>query len=205
MKKIIFCVLLFMPFIVSAGKCSYSEIADLKKIASNITSKYEYVENEEVTFNITLANLSKKIYVVEDKTRYDYVDNEIVITGYESGKKVKYYVYSVDCDKVLLNTIIINLPYYNEYYQDSLCNGIENYQLCQKWANVEMDYATFVNKVTKYKESLKRNDDNISDDINEKSILLELLLKYYYIPLILIIIVCGIKIYIINKQSDIYS
>lgn len=205
MKKIIFSVLLFVPFIVSARSCSYTEIADLKKVASNITSKYEYVMGDDVTFNITLTNLNDQIYIVDGGKRYDYTQNELTISGYKNGSKVKYYVYAVKCDKVLLNTIIINLPTYNKYYQDKVCEGASNYQLCQKWVNVDLDYDSFVSKVNKYKASLINQEKKPTEEINEKSILLELLLNYYYIPLIVIIVYCGIKIYIINKESDIYS
>lgn len=215
MKKIIFVLFLalFIPFTTVEGSyCKYSELARLKRMASNINTSYDYVETEEdAIFNITLVNLSEELYLIDlnSETRYDFINSEMNIPNYESGTSVIYMIYSTDedCGEDPLYTIRINLPSYNMFYKDDLCKGIENYSLCQKWSSNYLGYNEFEKKVKAYKDSLEK-DNKVSIEEEEPSLLyfvIQFILENYYFMLIAIIGISGMLIYIINKKSDVYS
>ena len=213
MKKIIilFLLTLFFPIKVEGYYCSFSEIARLKKIASNINISYDYkIVNDDALFEITLVNLNKELYITSDNRTYNYKSDVLKIDNYKSGTTVKFYVYPTDrdCSDELLRTINIVLPKYNSYYDDEICVGIENYSLYQKWSTHNLSYTEFVKQVNLHKESL--NKDVIVDIKQEENssvfnAIFQFLIDYYYIILIILIITSGIGIYIINKKSDIYK
>lgn len=216
MKKfvILFLLILFLPLIKVEGYyCSFSDIARLKKIASNINTSYDYeIKNNEAYFEITLVNLNEEMYLVDTSNNktYNYSSNTIKLNNYKSGSTVKFNVYPInsDCADELLRTIVVVLPKYNSYYDDEICQGIEDYSLCQKWSTHNLSYTEFVKKINIYKESLKKDNPVIIQDEDDSSIfdlILQFLIKYYYIPLIVLIIGCGIGIYTLNKKSDIYK
>ena len=213
MKKIIrfLILLLLIPITkISALNCSYSEIADLKKLATNVNVTYDYVEkNNDAVFNIVLSNLNDKFYFIDSTNykKYKYTKDEIKISGYKSGDSIKYNFYSSQCNDEALYTLRINLPTYNKYYKDSLCKGIEDYSLCQKWSSHNLTYDKFVEKVSKYKESLnKENEKKDDEEINFTiiQIIIQFLLDYYLYFILFIVVLFIIK-YIIRKKDNIYS
>ena len=217
MKKLlfIFIVLLFFPLLkIDAYYCKYSEISKLKKIASNVTTKIDYIEsNNTVTFSVTLTNLNKDIYFVDKTTgkEYRFTKEEITITGYSSGLKVQYDFYPVNenCNDQVIYNLWISLPTYNKYYNDAVCKGIETYTLCQKWSSHNLSYDKFKEKVEEYKNSLiinpPKEDNPIYEEYSIFSIIIEYLIRYYYVILIIIIIICAIGIYFQNKKDSIYD
>ena len=67
MKKIILFLLInFFPFYISAltyGGCDYSDVARMKSIVTNINLSYDYkIIDNEAYFDVTLSNLTKDIY-----------------------------------------------------------------------------------------------------------------------------------------------
>ena len=73
--------------------------------------------------------------------------------------------------------------YYNVYYKFDECSGIEDFQLCKKWSVSNVTYSEFVDKVMKYKDSLK-NENVIYDKSNNSNFisdLVNLYLKYFYL------------------------
>ena len=215
MKRI--CLLFLLTFLfpitnVKGYYCKFSEISRYKSLATNISTTYDYIEkNGKLTFSVTLVNLNEELYIVDTTNEkvYKYDGKERTISGYAPGTVVKYEVYTnnKDCSDTLLYTIRIVLPYYNPYYSDEICNGVENYIYCQKWYNNNLDYDTFVSRVTTYKESLEKEPVVVPPKVEEYTWLdavLDVLVDYYHIILITIIVVCGTVIYINEKKSNIY-
>jgi len=213
MKKILLAfALMCLPFIkVEALYCSYSEQARLKKMASNINYTYDFVEvDNTVNFKITLVNLRPELYLVDPLTEqvYNYNGEELVLDNRKSGEVVKFNVYSnVEYCTEQLYTITITLPTYNPYYKDSICSGLDSYSLCGRWTKHSYNYDEFVKKVSDYKASLNKPND--PDVITEHQrgiwdVIANYMVKFYYIPLLLIIIGCSVGIYIQNKKSNLY-
>ena len=207
-KIVLITLLILFPMSGKALSCNYAEQARLRKIASNITTSYEYVENEDgVNFNITLTNVTDEIYIHDNNTNNDYYyngSNEIVINGYKDGANVKYSIYPTksDCTYSYLTNKYVNLPNYNRYYKDPLCDG-KKYSICSKWQKVTLSYDEFVKTINEYD---KKNDEGNDQPSEEKDSLFDIISKFifdYYI----FIIAGGITVYvlfsfILRKKDD---
>lgn len=216
--KYIFIVLLFsfilIPINVKALFCDYSELARLKNIANNIVVSYNYVEeNGDVKFNIALANIRPGIKIIDVSLnqvyRYGYTSanlNEIVLYGYNDDTTYRFDVYaeSTACASSKLISLYANLPAYNKYYDDTICRGIENYSLCQKWSKNDLTYELFLKKVNEYKKSLVVDpiDETKNNSNNQFTYILTLLADYYYYFLIIVIAGGSYSIYHLAKKDD---
>jgi len=216
MKRIglfMICLCLFITP-VNAFYCRYEDLSYYKKLASNIHVSYDYEEVENsIKFTVIIANLQPNYYIVDmiTGTRYNYTGNDIQIPGYRSGQSLQYtiYIQDKDCGDQALNTIRLTLPTYNRYYKDSVCEGITDYNLCNRWSSHGLDYMTFVKKVSEYKEGLKQEEPpkKTEEEIPDNSIVqwvMRFLGKYYYVFLIVVIIISSIGIYKINKKDSMY-
>lgn len=199
-------VLLLMPKMVYAdglyGICDYKDLSDYRALANNvnITYSYDMVKGEPI-FSITLTNLSEYMYVTDvyrNKTYYNSnftKENELTLTGYTNNQKVKLQIYTRDggCSDQLLTTKYITIPAYNKFYSDEVCDGVEEYSLCQRWAAVSIDYDEFVAKVTEYKEKKFAREEAIN--FKNKETLLEKIFTFvgeYYA-----ILVCGVIVIVL--------
>ena len=216
MKKkvflILFSIITFMlPSIVEA--CSYSDAARLKKIVSNISFSYDYIEEERnIKFSVFVNNMHNDIYfkdAITGLTYYKSETEEITINNYNQGSSIRYIFYGNNeaCKDVELSIQYVSLPYYNSFYKDELCKGIEEFKLCQKWTSTGIkNYSEFKKEVYNYRQSLK--DNNITEEevkiVNQSilQIVLGYIFKYYYVVLIIIIIVCLVAIYRLNKKDS---
>ena len=189
-KIILLTLLLIFPISGKALDCSYAEQARLRKIASNVTTSYEVVENgENATFNVTLTNVTNEIYIHDNTRNADYYFNgssEITISGYEAGTNVRYQIYPTrgNCTSSYLANKYVNLPYYNKYYKDPLCEG-KSYSICGKWQRVTLSYDEFVKTINEYD---KKNNEDIKEEKSEdKNNIFDIISKFifdYYIFII---------------------
>ena len=116
-----------------------------------------------------------------------------------------FQIYSEDnyCDNNYLNKLFVEIPTYNSLYKDELCVGIENYKYCQKWFSKKIEYDEFVDNVTQYKESLKKEEVIVDEEY--KSIfdyLLEFYLNWWYVILPFIIVGCIVSIIMLKKREN---
>ena len=205
-------LIILFPIKTNALVCSNQDMVKLKSMAQNITTNYDYKEeNNNVTFNITFSNLSPDLYLVDvtNKKNYYYNNTEMTYNGYKSGESYKFKVYSTNslCDTSVLYTVYVTLPYFNSYYNNELCKGIEEYELCQKWSSVNISYNEFKNKVDKYKEVIEEENNENNTDNEVKGIfdyIRDFYISYYYIILPLIILISIIYIYNKNKKNDLF-
>lgn len=213
-EKILFvCFMLMMmlPLNVDALDCDYAEQARLRKLATNITTSYTYEENgDNVVFTVTLTNMNSDLYIVDSTTgnRYDYNGNsEISIGGYTSGANIRYTIYTSksNCVDTYLNIKYLNLPSYNKYYKDPLCEGLSDFSVCSKWQTINYSYEDFTKKVNEYKKSISSSDsaseenESTGNSITDK--IFDFILNYYiYIAIgvsTLIVLIMFIK----NKKN----
>lgn len=189
-KMILMTLILIFPISCKALDCNYAEQARLRKIASNVTTSYDYVENgDSVSFNVTLTNVTSEIYVYDknrDTNYYFNGTNEIKITGYEAGTNVRYLIYPTkgNCTSSYLANKYVNLPYYNKYYKDPLCEG-KSYSICGKWQRVTLSYDEFVKTINEYDKKIEKDKEEKKS--NEKSSIFDIMSKFifdYYIFII---------------------
>ena len=211
-KKIILLTLLVLfPVSSKALDCSYAEQARLRNIASNVTTSYEYVENgDDVSFNVILTNITNEMYIQDyldrnnenNKNYYYNGTNEIKITGYTPGTNVRYLIYPTkgNCTSSYLANKYVNLPYYNKYYKDPLCDG-KTYSICNKWAKVNYTYDEFVKKINE----LDKKDEIQKEEIKEEKSIFDIISKFifdYYIFIIAGGVVIVVITSIIKKKKS---
>lgn len=216
-KKILLIITLLLLHIrvlaFTYGGCDYSIVSNLKSLVTNVNISYSYrLENNNAYFDITLNNITPEMYFydVKNKKKYYYsdtIDGEITIKNYiGNGTTGTYKFYSTrgECYGFLLGSKYYTLPKYNKYYGDKLCEGIQEYSLCQKWATVSYNYEEFEKMINKYKNKELDNEIIEENTQYEKGFfdnLIAFYVKYYHYILIGIIIIFGIVI-IINKRKQ---
>jgi len=204
-KKLLILLLIIFPLKIEAY-CTNQESTRYKSLSSQINSYYEFDEATK-KYNITIYNVKDELLIRNTKTFEQYINtsnqiNEIVIYNQNPGESITYGVYPIggNCNDYRMRTIYINLPHYNQYYQDPICNNNTN-QLCSRYANTTAyTYEQFVEQV---KSTSKVEEQEVVKKEKEKK-------KYgffdfledYYIYILLIIIASGIfAIYKLDKKN----
>ena len=211
-KKLIFfgMLLLLIGTPVYADTCSVTDKINLKKIAGFIDiTYYPYDEGNETKFYLIISN-SDKFYVKSDSDILVNADrngnyNEIRISNLNPGQSYTFYFYAVesDCYGTEIYKKTISLPKYNKFYNDPVCNGKEEFYLCNKWKEHNLSYEEFVRNVNEYEKKEKEVIDVKKEDVKDFwSILLQIYLKYYWAILIPIIIILIIVIVFLRKKDD---
>lgn len=211
MKKkyliLIIITLLILPLNVFAKaktECDYSLLSNMKRYASNINFIYDYrIENNNAYFNVTINNLTADMYLVDEITgqRYNYSstnNGELIINGYSDVETLKYKVYSnnSECMDEILIINYINLPVYNKYSGDPLCEGISEFSLCRRFLKTNISYEEFEKQVLEYKKEEVKTEEQIEEkkevELTFAEKLIDFLIHYgifIAIPIIVIIII----------------
>ena len=220
MKKgigiILVTVLMFVvPSVVQAedffNRCDYTTKARLKELASNISSSYVPIETENgVTFQVTISNIYPGLIVrdVSNGEEYRYDANrsrpsEVTITDLQPDQTYQYDVYSDNpsCSDIILNVYYVTLPAYNAYYKDTLCIGIENYSLCNRWLKHSMSFEEFEKGVSEYRESLNQEVPKKEEQTRLNPVL-QFIRDYYYVFIGLGILGIGYVVYVRRKRDS---
>lgn len=202
---------IFFPDNINAS-CSNQEIVRLKKIAANVNFNIDYIENENnVFFRVKVTNLHDDVYLIDDYM-HKYIFSEehpieyISEYHFSAGANIRFSFYSDndDCSGQRLYIKYINLPPYNYLYKDDLCNGIEEFKLCQKWIVPNFTYQEFKNQIEVYKNNDKNNKNNDGENDNDGIfyLVIDFLSKYYIYIYGSIIIVGAGSLYILNKKNN---
>lgn len=213
----IFCLiavsfLVFFTNITIKGMCADSEISSMIKYASNINLSLDYhIENDIAYFDITLNNLVPQLYIYDMENDMSYYfedsnDGELVISGI-TKERGEFQILS-NSEKCSGQNIAIKkyiLPSYNKYYTDIVCVGNEEHSLCQKWKKTNFTYEEFKKNMEEYQKTKAPKEEIKKEEVKQKLPLLDIFVdfyvKYYYIILSLIIIIC-ITVMIINVKKN---
>lgn len=206
MKKkafmMLFICLLLFPFSIKAF-CYSKDKVKFQKLAENIDYTYVFDENTK-TFNIIFTNLQTSLSL----NGVVYTNQETTLTGFIPGNSYNFVVKTNDstCYDEMIKTIYVTLPIYNANYNDPLCQGLHDYDICQKWGNYISDRSEFEKQIQKINTSVNENDNQISEE-EYKGIfdyLANIFVNTYYIVLPIIIVVCLIGIYKLNKKDRLF-
>ncbi|MDD3452953.1 MAG: hypothetical protein PHN42_01580 [Bacilli bacterium] len=193
---ILFLFIILSPINTKALMCSNADKVKYQTMAQNIKSSYDYVDNGGIiTFNVTLSNIPERFIIssVALNQRYEYTSSELIINNLNPGQSYRFDVYINDdsCYLERLYSVYVNLPFYNLYYDDEICDGIESFKYCNKWQSNSLTYDEFAIKVAEYKLSLQDElilEEETYDGVFDK--IIDFYVKYYYIILPSIIILC---------------
>ncbi len=214
LKKAIFIFVMFLcnktVSALSYEGCDYQTIANLKNVINNINISYDYHEEDnQVYFDVTINNIIPQIYFVDsnDGKTYYYSDTnsgEITIKNYTYASNYKFYSNIDECKGLSIGTKYYTFPTYNRYYNDPLCEGINDFEMCKKWVKSNVSYDTFVSSVVKYKNSFNNQaviDEPFEYEESFSDYLAELYVNYYYYFFIGIIVIC-VTIILISRRKN---
>lgn len=225
MKKIIyilmFCLFFAIPNIVKANEyynCDQYDLIKLQKLASNVTTTYEHQEvfpNEAkygiVTFKVYIDNLDSRIYLKNTETNaiYTTLTRQVIIDNVLPGTNIALTAFANDygCHGEELVTMYINVPSYNKFYTDELCETYPKNKLCKKWSLVDISYDEFKKRLL---ESERKEEIIIEEEEKKKTFIdyfLDVIVfldkyKYPIFGAMIIIPVIGIIMIKISKRKD---
>ena len=198
-----FICLLVFPFSIKAF-CYSKDKIKFQKLAENIDYTYAFDENTK-TFNIIFTNLQTSLSLNE----VVYPDQETILTGFIPGNSYNFVVKTNDssCYDETIKTIYVNLPIYNANYNDPLCQGLHDYDICQKWGKYISNRNEFEKQVQKINSSTKEDNSEEETQKEYKGIfdyLANIFVNSYYVVLPIIIVICLFGIYRLNKKKKLF-
>lgn len=210
MFVLLFCIINFDVKALTYGGCDVSLISKLKSYVTNINISYSYYISGNVPyFKVIVNNVTPDMYFVDSVTgkvyTYQNTDNgEITISGYiQMGGRYDFYSANNECYGTKLGTKYFSFPKYNFYHESDLCSDIPDFGLCKRWTTVGYSQIEFQKKIKEYKDSLipKKENLKIKYDKTWFDYIASFYVKYYYVFLITIILVCGAVILIDKKKN----
>ena len=225
MKKIIYILMIYLfftiPNIVKANEyysCDQYDLIKLQKLASNVTTTYEYQEifpNGSkygiVTFKVYIDNLDSRIYLKNTETKeiYSTLTRQVVIENVLPGTNIGLKAFANDygCHGEELVTMYVNIPSYNKFYTDELCETYPKNKLCKKWSLVDIDYDEFKKRIL----ASEKKEEVIIEEENEKKTFLDYFIdvinfldkyKYPIFGAMIILPIIGIILIKLSKHKD---
>lgn len=168
MKKVVLCLVTFFSFsVIMEAECGYKELKELNTLASYADSSYEYNESTG-NFDLTITNLSDKIYVRSGEQFYYPVGGEVKISVPVGTDFSSMLIGSSgsSCPSEVLRMLKVSIPYKNPFYMNEKCVGHEELDVCNhKFLNYQLSEYTFNSLIEKGK---KEEFDNTEKENNKK-------------------------------------
>ena len=215
MKIFITLLLLLLPLNIKAAECSDAQVKNYQKLIKQIQVTYDYYDEQkdDLKFIASFHNVQKDFYLVNyNDFKYTIVykeikDGVITVGDLTPGQTYRFSVLNNDnkCKSQILDTITIQVPHYNAYYKDPLCVGIEEFEWCKKWVNVNnVSYKTFQKESESYKlekeNSLIEPEPVVEPDIWQQ---LRNFIGNYYIYIVgVIVVVASVIVIIVKRRKD---
>lgn len=193
------------------GLCENRTIVDYRELLKNVRIYSDYrMVGGKALFDVTITNIPYKVYI-EDVTNnkiYKYenftTQNELIIKNYSDNQKITYrfYTEASGCYGEVLGSRIVTLPNYNENATDPLCEGIEEFSLCQKWGGgIAVSYSELEKRTNEYREKKGLAQGNKKNPPSSESLKNKIIsfIGNYYIYLvaavaIIVLVLIAVKI-----------
>ena len=200
---------LLIPTIIYAD-CTKEEIDNFKEIQDEYKVTYEFDKDTKL-YILTFYSPNPDMYdfISEDETVFS--NCEVLDDNTAKCSNVKPNTYNFELVGVTTNCnetlkkIEITLPKHNEYYNDPLCEGIEEFVLCQPTYDKDIDYDTFVSRVNSYKKNHQNKpiDNNTKGEVKEQNKLIQYIHDNSFQIIIIVIFIIMVIITIILTAKSI--
>lgn len=176
-----------------SAACTQEELTAFKKVENKYTIKKEF-DSTTKTYNIYLENQYPNDYFYriysDDKLQCsEYDETSMKCVNFKPGSyDVEIMSFSNTCTDAL-KEMTLTLAEYNTFADDPLCDGIEEFVLCNPTYSKELDYDTFVSRVNTYRKTKLKKEEPKQPVVEEKETFLDIALDYLQKNLIQIIIV----------------
>jgi len=176
MKKIRYTILTIVTFLAcitnTYAACTQEEKDAFKRVEDKYTIKYEIDRTtKKYTLYLERAKPDKYefvIYTDESIKCEDVSDTLSKCYPFASGEHEFSVAGQTESCNDILKTTIIKLPKYNTYADDPLCQGIEEFVLCNPVYDKEIDRESFESRVATYKKNKLKNELENEKSKNEK-------------------------------------
>jgi len=200
--------------VVFAEECSQDELDSLKSLAKKVDIDYNIYDIEKKVFEINVTNVNEYIYILD----YGFIKKITVNDGLVYSKRTNtnnfefiYKIYAsekTNCSGEFLLEKSIFIPKTNGFYNNELCEGIEEFYLCDYWYPLEISYNEFALETEEYKKSIPVDEAVEPIKNNESTIekFIDFLLENYEYVLSGIIVLGSAMILVvkrIQKRGDI--
>lgn len=139
----------------ASTQCDYKDLAELNKLAYSVKASYDfkYDKDGNVSFEITVYNVTEGIYVIIESKNKDHSFYQVVTPGSTRGGTYTFpvdnttdiieYSITVSSDRDTctknLRTFSVIKPKRNPYHDLDMCkySGMETYHYCAEWIQAE--------------------------------------------------------------------
>ena len=217
-KNFIITIILLCLFInhVSAS-CNTEELNTLKQQVSKVKITYQHLgaitkEDGSVTYDeflVTTKNIPEDIYIhLYPMTSQKFEDSEEGLNIKLTTGNWEYNFYSSKCD-TYIDTLKINLPKFNIYSLDPLCNDIDSkeFKLCSKYYEYDVSREDFEQRINAYRKAhIQENkkteaEQKTSNIINLVMNFISKYNNYILISLAIILFILVLISYITRKKN----
>lgn len=193
---------------VRAAECSYKDQALLNKEASNVKITYQLIEDEEEEYlQILITNLNEHLTLEISNDYNDEIMNFSISDAKEgviSFKNIALYkmvTYKINiygaynsCSSNLIMTKNISIPYFNIFYDGSVCKNIPDYTYCQKLVKTNMSADDMAKKINDYyQKQVAPKEEKKEVKTSWVKIVLLIVLGIFGLVLVALIVLIGIK------------
>ena len=193
---------------VRAAECSYKDQALLNKEASNVKITYQLIEDEEEEYlQILITNLNEHLTLEISNDYNDEIMNFSISDAKEgviSFKNIALYkmvTYKINiygaynsCSRNLIMTKNISIPYFNIFYDGSVCKNIPDYTYCQKLVKTNMSADDMAKKINDYyQKQVAPKEEKKEVKTSWVKIVLLIVLGIFGLVLVALIVLIGIK------------
>ena len=173
------------------GACNNDDKKEFREYSKDFKVTYEFnLETKDYTVTTYNPKPDKYRYVITEDEFYDkneqIIDNKTIYTGISPGKYIIKILENEGGCRSILKEIEIDMPKYNIYYQDPLCEGIEEFVLCQPTYKRDIDRETFEYRIKDYKN---QKQEQANAEKQEEKITKDKITNYIKDNLIQIIII----------------
>lgn len=175
-------ILLFLSVCLLFSNHVYAECTtDERKEFRNIEDKYKitYEFNKDTKdYTLILYNPLQEKFTYSTETDIDadkmtYTENgeatTVTLSGFSSGEYTFEIIATTDTCNDVMKEIKVKLPKYNKLSEDPLCEGNEDFVLCNPSYDKEIDYDTFVSRLNTYKKNKGNNPSSSSNSVKEEN------------------------------------
>lgn len=155
--KIAILVLCLFALPVFNAECSTQEKVQINTQASYVNYHYEY-DDKTGLFDVIFENVTSNITIEYLERSYSATKNGTRIKGLNQGTRVQAYLNAsgnTNCTGDRLRTIVVPLPYYNEFLDSDECNTYPEVEICKtKFLSYKLSYNNFLNMFKKQRDKL---------------------------------------------------
>ena len=183
-------IFLLLPSVIYAD-CSDEIINEFKEVEDEFKLAYEYNKETE-TYNIKIYNPNPEKYLyipIDEKVQNkctNIEENDITCEAIPADNYTFLIISTDNTCTDALKSVFLNLNNVNKYWNDPLCEGIEDFVLCDPTYDKDITYEDFVSRVETYKKTNHQKEKQESKNKDSENKVIEYISNNYQIITIMI-------------------